>query len=204
MRRRVRRWLAIGTIIVIVGAILILPRIIGDALYPIKYEDEVRAAALEFGVEEALIFAVIRSESNFRPNVSSHAGATGLMQLIPSTGAYVARTIGLTSFTAADLYDPAINVRLGTAYLKALLDQYGGDEQLALAAYNGGPGTANSFLRGGTLPRETSRYVPIVLDRKEKYAEILAEREQEAAGANIGENPEELSGIRKAFSHWFK
>ena len=112
-----------------------------------------KSAALRHGVPEALLRAVIRVESNFNPRAVSPRGARGLMQLMPAT----ARGLGLT-----DAFDPAANIDAGARYLRQLLDEFGHDLRLTLAAYNAGP---NAVKRWGGVPRyaETEQYVPRVL-----------------------------------------
>lgn len=199
MRRTLRRWMTIGTILVVVAAVFILPRILGDIAYPVKYEIEINAAAIEFSIEPALLFALVRSESNFRPTIRSHAGAVGLAQLLPSTAAWVAGRIGLTNYSSSMLEDPAVNARLGAAYLRYLLDKYDQREDLALMGYNGGPGAVGRYLTNGTLPRETNRYYQVVLDRRDKYVDVLAEQ----TAVQPTEEVEQATGVKKAFLQWF-
>ena len=96
------------------------------------------AAAAEGRVDPALLRGVVAAESGGRATARSGAGAVGLTQLLPSTAAEVARAAGLDPATV-DLEDPATNLRLGARYLRRMLDLFGGDEALALAAYNAGP-----------------------------------------------------------------
>jgi len=117
------------------------------------YDEEIRAAAAKYGVEPALVRAVIQQESGFNPKATSPAGAQGLMQLMPAT----ARGLGVT-----DAYDPVQSIDAGTRYLAGQLDRFGGDVRLALAAYNAGPGAVQRY--GGIPPyAETQRYVENVL-----------------------------------------
>ncbi|MDA8414067.1 MAG: lytic transglycosylase domain-containing protein [Desulfobacteraceae bacterium] len=105
-------------------------------------------ASRRYGVDEGLIKAVIHAESNFKTNAVSHAGAQGLMQLMPATAA----GLGVT-----DAFNPEQNVMAGTRFLKDLLNRYGGDIDKSLAAYNWGPGNVD---RGKSrLPQETRDYL---------------------------------------------
>lgn len=112
----------------------------------------INEAAAEFGVDPDFVRAVIKQESGWKPKAVSHAGAQGLMQLMPQT----ARGLGVT-----DSFDIRQNIRGGTKLLGQLLRQYNGDIEKALAAYNAGPPRANQDR--STWPKETKRYVPAVL-----------------------------------------
>ena len=106
------------------------------------------------GLEPHLVAAVIEVESAGRPQAVSQVGALGLMQLLPETGRELAHKHGVPWSGPATLFDPAINVKLGAAYLRELTNRYG-DVSIALAAYNWGPGVIDQRLRDGdTLPSE--------------------------------------------------
>ncbi len=104
-------------------------------------------------VERALALAIIRQESSFDAEIRSPSDALGLMQLLPSTAAYVGRRLGIYVRTAALTADPALNVRLGTTYLAGLLARYNGALPLAIAAYNAGPGNVDNWLATNGDPR---------------------------------------------------
>lgn len=143
------------------------------ARYPLEYEHIVSAHARNYGLDPALLAAVIYAESRFDPNVESPAGAVGLMQLLPDTAKGIALRTGGTRFVLSDLRDPELNVRYGSWYLNHLRDRYGGDVRLALAAYHAGQGNVDAWLedgRGIAFP-ETEAYVDEVERVRRVYAQ---------------------------------
>lgn len=128
------------------------------------YGSLIQDAAAKYGLNPALIESVIRTESGFNANAESSAGAKGLMQLMDAT----ARSLGVT-----DSFDPQQNIEAGTRYLSYLMRKYDNNEQVALAAYNAGPGTidrlgidTNEELQQklSSLPKETQHYIYKVLN----------------------------------------
>ena len=119
----------------------------------VAFDRVIRKAARRYRLEPALVKAVIRAESNFEPKVVSHAGAIGLMQLMPQT----ARAMGVR-----DPREPRENILGGSRYLRRMIDRYDGDLRLALAAYNAGPAAVDRY-RGIPPYRETQTYVTRVL-----------------------------------------
>jgi soluble lytic murein transglycosylase len=116
----------------------LLPRPIWELFYPLGYWETIERYSKERALDPYLVAALIRQESTFNPRVQSHAGARGLMQILPSTGRVLARQERLR-YNASDLYDPEINIRYGTRYLKDVLESFGGRVDYALASYNAGP-----------------------------------------------------------------
>src|SRR5699024_4353529 len=120
---------------------------------PTNYEPYIKEAAEKYNIDERLIHAIIKNESNYDTEAESYAGAQGLMQLMPNT----ARNLGVT-----DPFDPKQNIEGGTKYLSHLLHHYNNNTELALAAYNAGPG--NVAKHEGIPPfKETTHYVQDVL-----------------------------------------
>jgi len=142
--------------------------------YPLEYEAIVTGHARNYRLEPALLAAVIYHESKFDANAESSSGAIGLMQLTPATAKGIALRTGGSRFQLSDLYDPEINVRYGSWYLRHLLERYDGDLRLALAAYNGGQGNVDR----GVLFAETRAYVKSVLATRKRYREAYPQLRQ--------------------------
>ncbi len=133
---------------------------------PAQIDALVEQNAATWQVDPALVKAVIANESGFDAHATSNVGAQGLMQLMPATAA---------GLGVHDPYDPAQNVAGGARYLKGLLDRFGGDTRLAVAAYNAGPGAVAKY---GDVPpyAETKSYVQNVLASYDKYRTAAAPR----------------------------
>lgn len=124
-----------------------------------EIENLIDAYAAKNDLDSAFVKAVIKQESGFQPEVTSHCGAMGLMQLMPETA---------NSMGVMNAFNPEENIMGGTKYLKGLLDRFGGNKALALAAYNAGPGAVQRY--GGIPPyEETQNYVKSVLAHYEKF-----------------------------------
>ncbi|HEX9022353.1 MAG TPA: transglycosylase SLT domain-containing protein [Geobacteraceae bacterium] len=149
--------------------------------YPLAFREEVAANSRQWGIPQSLIFAVMRAESNYFPKALSPAGAVGLMQVMPATAA-VAKGGG-ERCDIDHLLLPGLNIRMGVRHLKDLLALYGGDEIMAVAAYNAGSGNVNRWRKTfGKLPKEvfienipfpeTREYVKKVLSWAEIYRRL--------------------------------
>lgn len=154
--------------------------------YPREYLDEVRAASDEFGVPESIIFAVIKTESDFDKTAVSSAPAHGLMQLTEETYFWIGNDMLGEDPSAFDIYDPELNIRYGVYYLSFLYRKYQ-NWDTAFAAYNAGPGNVNDWLEDGKISdsdgnlvaipyKETRNYVKKVNVAIEKYNELYYEQ----------------------------
>lgn len=138
-----------------------LPASTGKVLSKTEYVKLACDTAKKYGVDEKLVLAVIDQESKFKNNLTSPAGAQGLMQLMPDT----AKGLGVTN-----PMDPAQNIDGGVRLLKQLLDKYNGNVTNALAAYNWGPGNVDKYLAGKkNMPAETRNYIKIA-DNYKNYS----------------------------------
>ena len=125
-----------------------------------KIKELISRVSKKHGVDEKLVNALVKQESGFNPDAKSRVGAMGLMQLMPAT----ANAMGVK-----DAYDPEQNIAGGTKYLKGLLDRFGGDKSLALAAYNAGPNAVAKY--NGIPPyKETQNYVKNIMSMYQKYS----------------------------------
>lgn len=160
-----------------------------DALrYPVGYSGVIGENSVERRIPVRLVLAVVREESRFDPAVTSRAGAVGLMQIMPSTGEWLATKIGVTDFSYEKLSDPSFSITAGCWYLRHLLDRYDGSVVAALAAYNAGHSRIESWARRFTPAmhpmiavemigiRETREYVKRVLDAMAAYRFIYTIR----------------------------
>jgi soluble lytic murein transglycosylase len=153
--------------------------------YPMPYMPEIQQAANAAKLEPAFVLGIIRQETRFMPNLRSHAGAAGLMQLMPNTAKWIAKKIGqdFNPARAELIFDPALNLRLGTSYLKMVLDDLSGSQPMAAAAYNAGPGRPRRWREGPVLEpaawaeavpfNETRDYVKKVVSNTAIYAALL-------------------------------
>lgn len=144
-------------------------------IYPLRYEETIRVASEENGLEPAFVAGVVYTESRFRPNVESHREAYGLMQLLPQTAHFIQDKSGIRG----NYRDPKVNLRLGVWYLGYLQERYRGDERLMLAAYNSGEGTVDAWISqegfdiAKDIPyKETREYVKNNLEARQIYEEL--------------------------------
>jgi soluble lytic murein transglycosylase len=163
--------------------------------YPLAHRSELEAKAREAGLDPAYVFGLIRQESRFITDARSSVGASGLMQVMPATARWVAKKLGLR-FTPEMITDRDTNLRLGTAYLKLVLDDFGGSQAMAAAAYNAGPGRPRRWREGPVLETpiwaenipfpETRDYVKKVLANAAVYGTLLGSAEVPALKPRLG------------------
>ena len=175
-----------------------LPEEVWRILYPIEFEETLKAKSAEEGLDPALVAALILQESTFDAQALSRAGARGLMQVIPATGRKLARDLGVR-YRRTALHDPQTSLDFGTRYLRQMSERYDGAVERVLAAYNAGPHrvdawttlhpglTAEEFIE--TIPfTETRVYVMIILAGREQYRRLYG-LEKPVAAPSAGATP---------------
>jgi soluble lytic murein transglycosylase len=178
LRRRLTLLVGVLAVVGIAAAALspYFDRAVQEIALPLKHEDVIRQQAAAKNLDPALIAGVIYAESRFRDQTSP-AGATGLMQILPSTADYIADKSGGTRFEQGDLADPQINIAYGSWYLRYLLEKYGGNEVLAVAAYNAGEGKVDEWVAGALNRGERFRVERIPFAETRQYVQrVLAAR----------------------------
>lgn len=153
---------------------------VGDTLYPMKYQQQVDRAAETYNLEKSLIYAVIRTESHFDPEAESHVGAVGLMQLMPESFEWLQGLRG-QELDISELNNPDVNIDYGCYLLRYFYDYYG-SEETAVAAYNAGfvvgdwlkdPNYSSDGKNLDAIPYgETERYVEKVMKAKKMYKKL--------------------------------
>jgi len=175
-----KKWLISIFILLILCATALIVGI--NTRFPVRYMDIIEEHAGE--IDPSWILAVIKAESSFRPSVESHAGAQGLMQLMPTTAEWVAELMGKTNFDPESVWLPEINIAMGSFYLNWLKRYYDGDLTLAITAYNAGLGRVNSWLADTELSsdgraldsipfNETANYLERVTRNQRIYGQVL-------------------------------
>ena len=168
--------------------------------YPMPFATDITQAASAAGLEPALVFGLIRQETRFMPQLKSSVGAAGLMQVMPATAKWVAKKIGMDWRNPELISDPQVNLKLGTSYLKLVLDDLGGSQAMAAAAYNAGPGRPRRWREGPTVEtaiwaenipfNETRDYVKKVLSNAAIYSALIDSQKapvlRPRLGAGIG------------------
>lgn len=157
--------------------------IVLKAIYPTEFSEYVEKYAEENNVDKYLVYAIIKAESNFNPEVTSGSGAKGLMQLMEETAIERSNVIYDEAVASHDLYDPETNIALGCSYFAYLLGLYDGNTVLALTAYNAGLGNVEQWIKNEIIKpdgsdienipyKETNNYVRKILNSYQMYLKI--------------------------------
>lgn len=151
-------------------------------VYPLSYIEEIEKYSETYNLDKYLVMGIISAESGFDPSAQSHKDAKGLMQVKEETAKWLSETMKI-EINAEDITDPDANINIGCAYMRYLIDRYGGHEDTAVAAYNAGPGNADKWLSDTRYSKEgkvlfkipfyeTEEYVKKVQKRREIYQKL--------------------------------
>lgn len=144
--------------------------------FPKKYKNHVIVFSEEFGLDKALVYAVIKVESDFNKDAVSKSDALGLMQILPKTAMWIAKELG-EKYSRENMFDPKTNIKFGCYYLRYLFDKFG-ETDIVVCAYNAGEGKVLDWVENGKLNREKIDYheTKIYLDRVEKYYGVYSNK----------------------------
>ncbi len=187
-KRRKRRMGCIGKLISFVISIFIflclgnyllresgLKEQIIKTQYPLKYQEFVQEYATMYSLEEPLVYSLIRTESKFDPYAVSRTDARGLMQIQSETALDCAKELQLQNFTVDTLFEPKINIQIGCYYFSKLLKRYHGNRNIAIAAYNGGPGNVEKWLKEKEYTDENGNLIHIPFPETRNYVKRVAQ-----------------------------
>lgn len=151
MKRKIWIIFAISCVI-----LFLLSLIVNFAICPKRYRNAVTTFSEEFDIEPALVYAVIKVESDFDKKAVSKSGAVGLMQILPKTAKWIAGELKL-SFDETSLFDPELNIRFGCFYLRYLFNKFN-DRDIVICAYNAGEGKVLDWIENGKLEKDLIDY----------------------------------------------
>lgn len=148
--------------ILFIITILLWGKIFLNIYYPLEYLDIINEKAKKYDLEPSFICAIIRTESRFNKNAISKKGARGLMQIMQPTAEWAFHEIGIENETFLNISDENINIEVGCWYIKKLINQYNGDKELALIAYNAGSGNLSKWLNDLDYSKDGEKihYIP--------------------------------------------
>jgi len=170
--RKLKHIRLLVAVLLIYAALLNIPNLL-KLLYPIEHKEIIIKYGQMHKVDPLLLAALIKTESNFEPRAESRKGAKGLMQITPSTGEWIAKTIGVNNFNEDMLFDPETNIMLGSWYIEHLTNYYKGSFELVFAAYNGGRGNVDKWLKDKNLSSDGITLDTIPFSETKNYLEKL-------------------------------
>ncbi|WP_219838129.1 lytic transglycosylase domain-containing protein [Paenibacillus sp. R14(2021)] len=150
-KRRARKRVFLILILAFLVLLFVRSEWMSRWLYPLQFSEDIAISAENYQLDAHLVAAIIRVETNFKPGAVSKKGAVGVMQLMPDTANWIIQKGGFTNITTEAISQrPDVSIEIGSWYLKALNDQFGGNMYKVIAAYNAGPGTVKRWLSDGT------------------------------------------------------
>ena len=154
-------------------------------LYPLYYTDLLQKHTTTYEIDPLFVAAMIREESRYNADIVSYAGAIGLMQIMPANGPEFASRLKIPRFNTKMLYNPDINIQMGSWYMKSLMDQFDNNHALVAGAYNGGPGRMRRWIKAKQIPDldefiedigidQTRRHIKKVIDSYIIYQQLYS------------------------------
>ena len=182
-RKNSKRYKYILILALLLAVIVLMLDNTSRMMFPVKYKEYVGAYSGKYNVDPFLVLAIIKAESKFDPDAVSPKDARGLMQISLKTGQWGAQILKLNGYDGNSLFDPETNISIGCWYLKILAEEFDGNTDLMLAAYNGGSGNVREWLKnkdysstGKSLDkvpfRETQKYIKKVINYRSIYKRL--------------------------------
>lgn len=168
-KRKIRRGRIIWLLLLIAVVAMLSSKSFWRVFYPLPYKELVFSQAAKNNIDPYLVAAIIKTESNFVPSAESPMGARGIMQIMPETGAWAAQQMNLKEFKPDDLYNPELNIRIGSWYISNLNTEFKGNKILVVAAYNGGRGNVREWLDKGLWTGEHASVDQIPFSETREY-----------------------------------
>ncbi|MEG0132793.1 MAG: lytic transglycosylase domain-containing protein [Clostridium sp.] len=142
--------------------------------FPLEYKEYIIQYSKEYDLDPNLVAAVINTESKFSVEAKSSKGALGLMQIMPDTGIWIGETMGIENFNADMINDPLINIKMGCWYLNKLSNDFSGEYNLILAAYNAGPGNVTKWLNDEKYSEDGKSLLDIPFKETKNYVKKVS------------------------------
>lgn len=156
-------------ILILTLILLISITTIAKYFFPMKYKNYIDIYANEYKLDPYFVASVIKTESNFKESATSKKNAQGLMQITPETGQWIAEKMRMKNFQIEKLKNPEINIKMGCWYLNNLKEEFDGNMDLVLAAYNGGRGNVQKWLKDAEHSKDGENLHYIPFEETDKY-----------------------------------
>lgn len=156
-------------IIIFLLLFAIIGGVILSIIFPLSYRDEINKYSETYDIDPFLVAAIIKVESSFNKEAVSSRDARGLMQIGPTTGRWAAEVLEIEDYTEDSLFDPKINIKFGTWYIRQLKREFGGDLNLVLAAYNAGSGNVSNWLKDERNSEDGQNLTNIPFEETDNY-----------------------------------
>lgn len=158
--------------LIFLSLLFIISSVIGVIVYsryPLYYKEDIGKAANKYNIDPYLIVSIINAESGFNKEAKSSKDARGLMQIAEQTGEWAAKELKIDNYQKENFFNPKLNIEFGTWYLEMLGKEFDGDLDLILAAYNGGSGNVNKWLKDKNYSEDGKKLDRIPFEETENY-----------------------------------